>query len=274
MSYRTWLYSLMLLLSLGCQKASDATPSGKRLAATNTYLESAAFDLLGRDVQIIRLAEPGTCPASFDVRPSQVTELQRCRALLRFDFQKSLDAKFQHDTNTLQMVEVSIHGGMCDPDSYLSACRQLADSFVSLGWLQRDAANTKLDAIAERLKARALWARQQIEQAKLNGRPVLASAHQKAFCEWLGLKVVAAFRPADTASIGEIERAIDAGTYNSVKLVISNLPEGRRTADALAARLSAKMVVFGNFPELKNNQVSFDEMFTANVEALIKAAGS
>ena len=264
----------MLLLSLGCQKASDATPSGKRLAATNTYLESAAFDLLGRDVQIIRLAEPGTCPASFDVRPSQVTELQRCRALLRFDFQKSLDGKVQRDTNALQIIEISIHGGLCETASYLSTCRQMADSFVSIGWMERSAASAKLDQIAERLKLKESWARQEMDQARLTGHPVIASRHQKAFCEWLGLKVVAVFRPADTASIGEIEHAIDAGTFSAIRLVIANLPEGRRTADALAGRLSAKVIVFENFPALKNNRVSFDDMFTSNVEALVKAAGS
>lgn len=264
----------MLLLSLGCQKASDTTTSGKSIAATNTYLESAASDLLGRDVQIIRLAEPGTCPASFDVRPSQVTELQRCRALLRFDFQKSLDAKVQRDTNAFQIVEVSIRSGLCDPESYLVTCRQLADSFISLGWLQRDEATIKLNEIANRLKIKVAWARHEMKQSKLIGRPVIASGHQKAFCEWLGLKVVAVFRPADTASIGEIEHTIDAGAFNSVKIVISNFPEGRRTADALAERLSAKVIVFGNFPAPKNNQVSFDDMFTLNVESLVKAAGS
>jgi ABC-type Zn uptake system ZnuABC Zn-binding protein ZnuA len=264
----------MMLAILGCQKASDTPASDKKVAATNTYLESGAFDLLGSDVQIIRLAEPGMCPSSVDVRPSQVTELQHCWALLRFDFQKSLDAKVQRDTNTLQIIEISEDGGLCEPASYLSACRQLADSFVSFGWMERPAANARLDQIAERLKLKEAWAREEMERAKLSGRPVIASRHQKAFCEWLGLKVVAAFRSADTASIGEIEHAIDAGTFSSAKLVIANLPEGRRTADALAERLSGKVVVFENFPALQGNRVSFDQMFTSNVEALVKAAGS
>ncbi len=82
-----------LLLPLpGCQRSST-TGHGPVIATTTSYLEAAARDLLGDDLSVARLSEPGTCPGPFDIRPSQVQELQRCRALLRFDFQKSLDAK-------------------------------------------------------------------------------------------------------------------------------------------------------------------------------------
>ena len=56
-----------------------------------------------------------------------------------------------------------------------------------------------------------------------------------------------------------------------MKLIIANLPEGRRTADALAERLGACVVVFGNFPELNNARVSFDELLQGNVAALLRA---
>jgi hypothetical protein len=130
------------------------------------------------------------------------------------------------------------------------------------GWPSRAASAPKLQREASN----------RIAQASLTGSPVIASAHQRDFCEWLGLKVVAAFRAADTASIGEIEEAIDAGKLAQIKLVIANLPEGRRTADAPAERLKARVVVFENFPALRNGRVSFDEMLAANIEALRRAA--
>jgi ABC-type Zn uptake system ZnuABC Zn-binding protein ZnuA len=269
MFQRLFYLALLVLVPLGCDKATET--HGRKLAATNTYLECAAMDLLGSGVQILRLAEPGTCPSSIDIRPSQASELQRCQILLRFDFQKSLDARLQRNTNTMRIVEASVPGGMCEPASYLAVCRQLADAFVSLGWLERGAADIRIKQIDERLKGKTSWARKTIAEAKLAGRPVIASGHQKAFCEWLGLTVVAAFRPADNAGIGEIEHAINTGVYSNVKLLIANQPEGRRVADALADRLSAKVVVFANFPPVRNNQAVFDDMLTANVEALVKA---
>ena len=261
---------LGLLVLPGCHQ-SEGPARGPKIATTTSYLEAAAQDLVGDKVGVVRLAEPGTCPGHFDMRPSQLVELRQCRALLRFDFQKSLDAKLASaDTNGPRVAEVAIRGGMCQPDSYLAACRQIADHLVALDLLARTNADTRLQAIVSRLGALSHAATNRMAQAGLVGSPVIASGHQRDFCEWLGLKVVAAFRAADTASISEIEEAIAEGKLARIKLVIANLPEGRRTADALAERLKARVVVFENFPALCHSRVSFDEMLAANVEALLK----
>ncbi len=101
---------------------------------------------------------------------------------------------------------------MCQPDSYLTACRQVAHHLVALDLLTRTNADTRLHAIAARLDALARDAADRVAQAGFAGSPVIASEHQRDFCAWLGLKVAAAFRAADTASIGEIEDlAVHAG---------------------------------------------------------------
>jgi len=263
---------LGLLVLPACHR-SDPRANGPKIAITTSYLEAAARDLLGDNLSVVRLAEPGTCPGHFDIRPSQVAELRQCRALLRFDFQKSLDAKLAGtDTNQPRVAQVTLNGGKCRPDSYLAACRQIADHLVALDLLARTNANTRLQAITSRLEHLSRDASNRVARVGLAGLPVIASAHQRDFCEWLGLKVVATFRAADTASIGEIEAAIDAGQLAQIKLLIANLPEGRRIADALAERLKARVVVFENFPALRHGRVSFDEMLSANVETLLRAA--
>lgn len=264
--------ALLLAANTGCRRAN--TPAGDpRLATTTTYLEAAAHDLLGDQLTVLRLAEPGTCPGHFDMRPSQVVELRQCRALLRFDFQKSLDAKFAGaGTNGPAVAEVALRGGMCRPDSYLSACSQIAEQLVTLGLLARTNSEIRLQAVAARLDVLSREATNRVMQARLTGLPVISSGHQRDFCEWLGLRVVATFRAADTASIAEIEEAIGAGKLEQVRFVVANLPEGRRTADALAERLKARVVVFENFPALRNGRVSFDDMLQANVGALLQTA--
>jgi hypothetical protein len=207
------------------------------------------------------------------MRPSQVVELRQCRALLRFDFQKSWDAKFANPGDQgPRVAEITLQRGMGLPDSYLIACRQTADHLVAAGLLARTNAASRLHAIATRLDALSRDATHRVAQAGLAGTPVIASSHQRDLCEWLGLKVVATFRAADTASIGEIEDAIAAGKLAQIKRVIANLPEGRRTADALGERLQARVVVFENFPALRRGRVFFDEMLSANIEALLRAA--
>ena len=263
--------ALMLFAALvcGCRPSASSTP---RLATATSYLESAAGDVLGKDQPVLRLTEPGTCPGHFDIRPSQAADLRRCRALLRFDFQSSLDRVLDGDgTNSPLVVSVTIHGGLCEPDSYLSACRQIADAFVTSGRVQQTNAEARLQAIAGRLGELSQQATNRVAQAGLRGVHVISSIHQKDFCEWLGLNVVATFRPADTASVAEIDDAISAGKLADVKFVIANLPEGRRTADALAERLKARVVVFGNFPAMENGRVSFDDLLMTNVSALLVA---
>ncbi len=270
------LITLILLLGLaGCQRASTGYMSPKRFAATNTYLESAARDLLGPDCSILRLAEPGMCPGHFDVRPSQITELQSCRILLRFNFQNSIDTKVRRDGDSgLAIVEVTPVGGLCQPDTYLAACRQLAAAFVAHNCLTREQAEARMREIAKRMEGLEQWGRAQIKVTGWKNRPVLTSARQKDFCTWLGLEVVGEFRAADVASVGEIDQAVRAGEQARGALVIANLPEGRRTADALAERLNARVVVFGNFPALIDGTVAFGQLFRSNVRALVKAAGS
>ena len=256
-------------ISCGCRKASSGPAA--QVAATNSYLECAVRDLLGQGTAILRLAEPGMCPGHFDIRPSQVQEVRRCRLLLRFDFQKSLDVKVTADSGGLQIVEVRIPGGLCDPASYMAACHQVADALVAGSLLDRHAADGRLKAIALRLEEKEGWCQKKV--AGLKDTPVVTSTHQEAFCRWLGLKVVATFSGADVASVSKVDRAVRDGEQAGVKLVIANLPEGRRVADALAVRLGAKVVVLGNFPALIGGQSSFDDLLEANVNALVEAAG-
>ncbi len=272
MNKRTFILLLVALAVLpsGCRKRSD--PPVAAVAATNSFLECAVKDLLGASAPVLRLAEPGMCPGHFDIRPSQVAELRRCRVLLRLEFQKSLDARLLGaKEDGLRFVEITIAGGLCEPESYLSACRQTADSLVAVGLLERDAAERRLGEIDHRIREVSEQCRRRVEGS--NGTPVLASVHQAAFCAWLGLNVVGTFSGADAAGTGDVNRAIQEGEQAGAKLVIANLPEGRRVADALAERLGAKVVVFGNFPALTDGQSSFDELLEGNVAALVEAVG-
>jgi len=249
--------------------AGGETP---RMAVATSYLESAVQDVLGDPAPVLRLAEPGTCPGHFDIRPSQAAELRRCQVLLRFDFQSSLDSVLEGTSDPSRVVSISIRRGLCLPDSYLAACRQVSTQLVAAKWLARSQADARLDAIAARLIALSQDATNRVAAAGLRGRPVLASAHQKDFCEWLGLRVVGAFSAADTAGVRQIDDAVKAGRLAGAQVVIANLPEGRRAADALAEVLRAKVAVFGNFPLVKAGRVSFDEMLRENVETLLEAA--
>jgi zinc transport system substrate-binding protein len=268
-----------LLLVAGCKNAERPTAalpktsiSDSRVAVSSPYLEAAVCEVLGGDVGLVRLAGPSMCPGHFDMRPSQIHDLARCGVLVRFDFQESLDAKLgQRPGGERKTVAVHVPGGLCVPDSYVAACRQIADHFVSGGALTQRQAGERLALLDGRMAALRKETARQIDVARLRDARVLSSGHQTDFCRWLGLRVVGTIASADAAGISDIEKSIKAGESAKVRLIVANEPEGRQSADALADRLGARVVVFGNFPS-PNREKAFDELVCRNVTALLDAA--
>jgi zinc transport system substrate-binding protein len=260
-------FTLGVLTSLaGCGRQESAAV--KHVAATNTYLECAAAELFESREGIMRLAGPGMCPGHFDIRPKQVEELRRCRILLRFDFQKGLDAKLTGVAeNGLQIIEVRVTGGLGEPKNFLETCRQVGEALVAANLLEAKRRDLRLAAIEKSLNDLSAWTKSQITAAKLEGTPVIASMHQADFCRSLGLKVVAGFSGPDTSGILAIDEAVQSGQSAGVKLIVGNEPEGRSVADALADRLGAKVVLLKNFPEL-DERASFETMVRENVNRL------
>jgi len=241
------------------------------IATSNTYLASAVRSVMGDRAALLVLAEPGMCPGHFDLRPSQLRRLRSCDLMLRFDFQQSLDSRLGGLDDSPRVVAVRVPGGMCEAESYISACRQVAAALTDAGLISQAEAEPRLAKIARRMDQLSDWARTRLKLAGLEGAPVLSSGHQAAFCRRLGVNVVGTFSAADTATPGQIDAAVKQGDEAGVRFVIANLPEGRQLADALAGRLGAKVVVFGNFPALGEAQ-AFDELFRHNVNALLEVA--
>ncbi|MBN2216780.1 MAG: zinc ABC transporter substrate-binding protein [Pirellulales bacterium] len=240
------------------------------IAAANSYLAAAVLDLLGENEPLVTMAEPGMCPGHFDFRPSQARQMRACRLLVRFDFQESLDARLSDDpAEAPRVASVTVRGGLCEPATYESACRQLAEAMVQAGRLSPDDAERRLAAIGQRMDQLNAWMIHEVEAAGLSGTPVLASGHQSAFCRRLGLDVAATFSSVDTARPGQIDEAIHAGEKAGAQLIVANLPEGRQLADALADRLGARVVVFGNFPT-NSGPRGFESLVRANIAALVE----
>ena len=265
--YLLTLIIVCLLINIGCDVSKS---SGAKIAVSNSYIESAIIDIIGKEEKILRLAEPGMCPGHFDIQPSQVNQMNKCKVLFKFDFQKMLEERLCKGANNPVVVSVKANGGLCWPQTYLEITRQVAKALIDFGLIE--SFDKRLIEIESRLQELEKQCKAEIAKAGLKGAPVLSSVRQKEFCNWLGLDVVGTFTAADITGFNEIENAITAGKFKNVKFIIANKPEGRRLADALAERLNAKVVVFGNFPEDKDD-VYFDAMVLNNVAALINSDG-
>jgi len=253
----------------GCARAKEP---GREpvVAVSNSLLSAAVMDLLGDEVAIAQLAEPGTCPGHFDVRPSQVERLRTCKLLLRFDFQDGLDGPLVNlQRRGLRIVAVGVERGFCVPAAYAEICRQVADALVDVGLQERSVAERRLSEIGQRLEKLTAETRQQVTEGKLLGRSVIASGHQADFCRFLGLEVAAVFSGPERMPVSQIDAALRAA--DGAWLVIANEPEGTQMADTLAERLRVPLVVFANFPGAEHGG-RFDDLVRGNVQALLAAA--
>ncbi len=265
-----WVFLLSLVVAGGC--AEKPVVEKAPIACSTSYIEAIVYDLLGVETKVLRLAGPSMCPGHFDIRPSQVRLLANCRLLLRFDFQRALEKKLAGlNRDKLEVAEIRPESGLCVPQTYISGCRQCAKILTQAGLADADAMKRRLKVIERRISELSKRVRSRIRQSGLQGLAVLASVHQKEFCKWLGLKVVAELPAADKSDFRAINVAINAALDTNVKFVIANLQEGRQLADAIADRLNAKVVVFSNFPRIgKPNRRAFDRLITENVDNLIK----
>lgn len=274
---RTLRVALALATAAGCLPwgGCDRKPSVQSSAAvavSNSYLASAVREVAGGELRVISLAPPGTCPGHFDIRPSQVEALRHCRVLLRFDFQQAIDTQLADlSQGGPQIQAVEAPGAMCEPSSYLEVCRQATEAMVAAHLTDATAAAQGLGRVEQQMKMLSEQCRQCASQAGLRGATVLCSGHQKGFCQWLGLDVVGTFSGSDSASLGQLDSAIEAGRKAGVRLVIGNQPEGRGAADTLAEQLGARVVMFDNFPAAPQDKGTYDAMVRENVNRLVRA---
>jgi zinc transport system substrate-binding protein len=280
---RFLMATLAILFVAGCDKTGNrsdlppttggaaALPKDAPVAVSSPYLEAAVREMLGPDVPMVRLAGPSMCPGHFDMRPSQIGQLARCGLLVRFDFQKSLDEKLR--TDSCRIAAIGVKGGLCVPDTFISTCRQVADHLVKANLAKQSDADARLAMLAKRMASLRQEAERQTKAARLKDAPVLASGHQADFCRWLGLNVVAEISSADDSGIRDLDEALKAGQSAGARIVVANEPEGRRSADAVAERLDARVVVFANFPE-PDKELAFDGLVQRNLAALLGADSS
>jgi zinc transport system substrate-binding protein len=243
------------------------------VAVTNSYLQCIVQDLCGQETQVLCLAPPGMCPGHFDISPSQVQQLEECKLLLLFDFQeKIVDSLSRLQKNGLETVLIKMPGGLCVPETYLAACRQVSEV---LSRKYPDKANQyqqMIESIEQRLDRLGQELLNNIKRSDAESAKVLSSDHQARFVQWLGLDTVATFVGSDIETVSNINHCLQKAADKDVQFIIANKQEGSSLARALAERLRARVVVFSNFPENDIGAYGFDRLIQKNVEALLGAA--
>lgn len=268
--------SLLVLVACclpGCsQKASSASAvSGKpSVLVTSSMLEEMACEICsgGDDapVTIQSLVPPGSCPGHFDLSPRVRPALENAALVIRHDFQGALDDRIAKlASHAPEVLAVESKGGLLIPDRYAALAGRVAACLGKRFPERRESFETRVAALAERVKAAGRDAHSRAE--RWSGRKVIASLHQRAFAEWLGLEVIGEMARPEDVSPRELERLMAL----KPEAIVANLQEGTQAAEALGQRLGVPVIVFSNFPNSEGYGRGYGELLSANMDRLDRA---
>jgi zinc transport system substrate-binding protein len=240
----------------------------RTVVVTTSMLERATLDLVAdiSSVRVERLLPPASCPGHFDLSPRVVPTLRTAVLVIRHSYQDALEKKLiVLGASDVSIVTAPTPGSLVIPENYVA----LAESIEAM--LERalpdcaSRARSSLEALRRRATNVARKAR--AKTRSIQGTPVIASAHQAAFCRWLGLDVLADVPRPEDVTPREMARLL----ATRPRLIVGNLQEGDRTVRALGDRLGVPVAMLSNFPDAAGYGETHAELVDANARRIIEA---
>jgi len=261
---RAVLVGILLLLSAPI--LTGAEEDGPVIICTTTVLGSIVEDLAGGEVEVVVITSASTCPAHYDVKPSDVEAVSRASLIFYHGMETWLDRLVEASGSNATLVKVS--GPWNTPDgaiSYYTRVAEALDEYLGLNSSDRlEKCVKSINSTADRLKAEA--------EAKGVGEvKVICMTWQKPFVSWLGFNVIAEFGPPEKLSSSDVAKLIEKGQEEGAMLVISNLQSGTGYGEHIADNVGAVHVVLTNFPDPGEGLLNLSHVFVHNAEALFDA---
>lgn len=252
------------LLAIALAAATSAADPGS-LVVTTSMLDAAVREVLPADagIELVLLAPPGACPGHFDLSPRAVPALRRAQVLVRHGFQSGLDERLAGlGLEGLRVVEVASEGSLLEPAVYLRVVDEVAEVVGEVLPGRRDEIARARTTAALRIAALEEEVRE--SAAAWRGRPVIAGAQQRAFCDWLGLEVAGVLERPEDLTPRDLARLLEL----SPEAVVGNLQSDGEAAKSLAGRLGVPAAVLSNFPGAEGYGSGYDELLRANLDRL------
>lgn len=255
----------LALAGLGGRGAEPAL----RVVVTTSMIEAAVAAVSGgpqAGVEIVRLLPPGSCPGHFDLSGRDLTRLTGAQCVFRHDYQTALDGKLATRLgDNVPTVALDTPGSLLIPRHFLALAEQVQARLAAALPAASADLTTHLEQLRRELQAREDETRQ--TAAPWRDCPVIASAQQREFCAWLGLKVVGELPRAEDLS----PRDLAALQRSAARAVVGNLQSDGLAASVLAKRLHVPLAVLSNFPGAQGYGEGYLELFRRNLEELGRA---
>jgi len=261
------IFTLVVTVASNTAVKADETEKPIIVCTTN-ILGSLVEDFLGDQADVVVLAQPGICPADYDMKPSDIYAVSKAKLLFYHDIRGEywLDNLIEASENQ-NLTKVKIYGSWNTHEGAKQYIRWTGGNLSSALSMDFNATInsmiTTLDAAAEEIKDEA--GALDIESYK-----VVCMNWQSPFVGWVGFDIVGEYGPPETLSAGFVSNLTATAKKEEVALIIDNLQVGVDFGASLASEVGAVHVVLTNFPEAVPKTENLTQMFRYNAEQLFE----
>ncbi len=268
-----WLLATLALPSLGISAGDLNTCKAgnagivRNIVTSDTILSGMTASLLPPNrYSTEAILPPGQCPGHYDVKLSDITKIKKAALVVSFRRMSFLD-KAGLGGNLQLLVDAGSRNWMA-PDSYVYGLGVLAAGLSNRFPDDKDEIMRRKEDMARRVKKDADSLLEEIKEAGILGKAIIASSMQKEPLEWMGFRVVGEYGRQEAISVRELVRLSEVGRDQKAIMVVDNLQSGPDAGKGIAETLGVPHAALTNFPSEKGYLATLAE----NVRAVLAAA--
>lgn len=272
MTFMILVVALMLLTRLNVSPVMADDDAKPIVVCTTNVLGSLVQELVGENVSVVVLAQPGICPADFDMKPSDIYAVSNAGLLFyheipgEFWLQGLVDA-----SGNTNLTKVKIPGVYNTPEGAKRCIRWIGGNLSTAFSMDL---NAKVNTMVADVDAVANVIQSEAQDLNVTAVKVVCMKWQKAFVEWVGFDVIATYNPPETLSAGDVTTLVETAQNEEVALIIDNLQISAEFGAGIASEVGAVHVVLTNFPGAIPGTGNLTQMFSYNAEQLFEGTSA
>ena len=268
LTFGVTLMLTLMFLSVTVTEAQAATEK-PIIVCTTSAVGSIVEECLGDTADVVVLAQPGLCPADFDMKPSDVYAVSNAKILFKQNIQGEfwLEGLIEAAGNS-NLTVVAIPGAYNTPAGAKNYINWVGGNLSQILDIDLD---SKISEMLTDVDDVSSWMASQAETLEASNVNVICMKWLQTFIESAGFNVVATYNPPETLSTGDITALLETAQTEGVALVVDNLQIDVEFGAEIASEVGAEHVVLTNFPGAIPGTENLPKMFSYNAEQLFNS---
>lgn len=239
------------------------------IVCTTNVLGSIIKQYVDDQADVVVLAQPGLCPADYDMKPSDIYAVGKAEVLFHHGIQGEfwLDGLIKASENT-NVPKIKISGPWNSPNGAKQYVRWIGGNLSQILGIDY---NVTMNSMLSDIDTVSNDIQSEAKSLDVSSVKVICMEWQSAFVSWVGFNIVAKYGPPQMLSTADIQNLTQTAKKEHVALIIDNLQSGTDLGASLAYESNAIHVVLSNFPEAVPATETLADMLEYNARQLFDA---